>query len=185
MWYMMCLWVVFSRKLTMLDNIAFDGRPHGWCNPRACQARLWTPVQSWPGASPEGMHGRDRGPISQTVFGIKIQTLYNYMLFFCIKIRIPPGHKLTKSTITQNNRELWITDFDLWDHDPLQTPSVYHFLQNHSGYDSDKLIRPSKICMTQSKLMLLGSVYVTQPGLSKSKHQISFVEVLIVKNCQC
>ena len=26
---------------------------------------------------------------------------------------------------------------------------------------------------------------VTQPGLSKSKHQISFVEVLIVKTCQC
>ena len=66
-----------------------------------------------------------------------------------------------------------------------QTPSVYHCLQNHIGYDSDKFIRQSKICMTQSKLMLLSSDYVTQSGLSKSKHQISFVEVLIVKNCQC
>ena len=66
-----------------------------------------------------------------------------------------------------------------------QTPSVYHCLQNHTGYDSDKFIRQSKICMTQSKLVLLGSDYVTQPGLSKSKHQISFFDVLIVKNCQC
>ena len=62
-----------------------------------------------------------------------------------------------------------------------QTPSVYHCLQNHSGYDSDKFIRQSKMYMTQSKLMLLGSDYVTQPGLSKSKHKISFVGVLIGK----
>ena len=52
-----------------------------------------------------------------------------------------------------------------------QTPSVYHCLQNHSGYDSNKFIRQSKICMTQSKLMLSDSDYVTQTGLSKSKHQ--------------
>ena len=66
-----------------------------------------------------------------------------------------------------------------------QTPSVYHCLQNRSGYVSDKFIRQSKICMTQSKLVLLGSDFVTEPGLSKSKHQILLVEVLIVKNCQC
>ena len=59
-------------------------------------------------------------------------------------------------------------------------PGVYHCPQYRSGYERDKLIRQSKICMTQSKLMLLGSDYVTEPGLSKSKHQISFVEVLIV-----
>ena len=62
-----------------------------------------------------------------------------------------------------------------------QTPSVYHCLQNQSGYDSDKFIRQSRICMIQSKLMLLGSDHVTQPGLSKSKHQIAFVGLLIVK----
>ena len=60
--------------------------------------------------------------------------------------------------------------------DSHQTPSLYHCIQNHSGQ--------SKICMTQSSLMLLGSDYVTGPGLSKAKHQISFVEI-IVKNCQC
>ena len=47
-----------------------------------------------------------------------------------------------------------------------QTPSVYHCLQNRSGYDGDKYIHQSRICMTQSKLILLGSDYVTQPRLS-------------------
>ena len=63
----------------------------------------------------------------------------------------------------------------------VQTPSVYHCLQNFSGYDGDKFIRQSKFRMTQSKLMILGSDYVTGPELTKSKHQISFVGVLNVK----
>ena len=55
-----------------------------------------------------------------------------------------------------------------------QTPSMYHCLQNRSGYDGDKFVR-------QSKLMILGSDYVARPGLLKPKHQISFVVVLIIK----
>ena len=46
-----------------------------------------------------------------------------------------------------------------------QTPSVYHCLHNHSGYDGDKFIRQPKICMSQSKQMILGSDYVARPGL--------------------
>ena len=65
-----------------------------------------------------------------------------------------------------------------------QTPSLYHCHHNRSGYDGDKFIRRSKICMTQYKLMIWGSDYVTRPGLLKSKHQIPFVEFLTVKNGQ-
>ena len=66
-----------------------------------------------------------------------------------------------------------------------QTPSDHHWLQNCSCFAGVKFICTSKICMTQSKLMILGSDYIARPGLLKPKHQISFVEVLIVKNCQC
>ena len=55
---------------------------------------------------------------------------------------------------------------------------------NQSGYDGDNFIRQSKMNMTQSKLLILGSDYVTRQEILKPKHQISFDEVLIVKNCQ-
>ena len=48
---------------------------------------------------------------------------------------------------------------------------MYIYIYILSGSDSDKLIRQTKICMTQTKL---GSDYVARPGLLKSKHKISF-----------
>ena len=65
-----------------------------------------------------------------------------------------------------------------------QTPSMHHCFHNCSSYNGYKFIYQSKICISQSKLMIMGLGYVARPELLKSKHQI-FVEVLTVKSCQC